>query len=230
MNNEEDDWTFLYESDGINKYLDELWSFNVLYFTNQDPEPRVLKMANPLQLKYLLDERFPIGERTTINLANHRRDILCPYFHIVLHQVGSCKEVDYNYKLQTFLRRAGISNIPLRCRAALIVGLMQKDMVDSAVDVPIEYHMTSPVPVDMVGPIDITSAMSSVHSSDMDKLCGVEGMLVPFTFPQDCHWCVLKYLRHPCAEMILDHRRKMLAWIAHWDAHFDDLVSRVFQW
>lgn len=225
------DWTLLYESDGINRIVNELYSFKVLYFSHEEDQPRVLKMADPLQFKYVVDERFPAGERTTMDVANTRNDPFCPYFHIVLGGVSSDpREVGINYQLQSFLRRIGVSNVPIRCKNALVAAMMNKDGLDSSVDIPKEYHLTSVRPSDWSGPIDITCAFSAIHSRHMKKLCNAQGGCRLDMLPEDVHWKVIRYLRHPCAQMILDYHRDLSEWVSYWDYHFAGVMSRFTLW
>ena len=78
------DWTFLYEPDGINKFLDDLFSFNLVIMRNGDHDPVVLKMMDPLQIAYVIDDYFDGGDKTEMVVANGKPDSLCPFFKFIM--------------------------------------------------------------------------------------------------------------------------------------------------
>lgn len=212
------DWTFLYEPDGINKFLDDLFSFNLVIMRNGDHDPVVLKMMDPLQIAYVIDDYFDGGDKTEMVVANGKPDSLCPFFKFIMKDYSLTHPT--NYKLETFFRRTGILGVHARCSVAIVVGMMSDKSSNSCVDVPMEYHYISCRPLGFMAPLEMTVHQSVMRKRCLDKINGIQGMSLPIALPRDVHWNILKFLRHPCAEMIIQHKNKLLAWCAHWDHHF----------
>lgn len=209
---------FLNEPDGINKFLDDLFSFNIVILRNSDHDPIVLKLMDPLQIKFVIDDYFQSGVKTELIVENGKKDILCPYFKFIMKDYSTTHPV--NYKLETFFRQTGILGVHARCSTAIIVGMMSDSHGKSCVDVPMEYHYLSCRPLGFMAPLDMSLTGSIARKRCLDKINGISGMSLPYCLPAEVHWNILKYLRHPCAELILDHKQKLLAWCAHWDHHF----------
>ena len=223
------DWSFLYEPDGINKMVDDLFSFRILLLRNEDEDVCVLKIMNQLQLSYILKEHL-LEEDDIIQMIikNGRNDISCPYFKFVFKLYGESQPI--NYKLESFFRATGIFGIHARCKVALVIGLMNDQLSESCVDVPLEYYYTSVKPVSFLDGIDTTQNPNIGRNKCLDKLQGITGMSLPVPLPKEVHWTIFKYLRHPCAQLILDHFNQVRAWAIYWDSHFVDMIFRAATW
>lgn len=216
------DWTFLYEPDGINKFVDNLFAFNIVLMRNSDHDPIVLKLMDPLQISFVIDDYLQGGDKTEMIVANGKDDPLCPFFKFIMRDYSLTNPV--NYKLETFFRKTGILGIHSRCSTAIVIGLMSDGKSDSCVDVPMEYHYISCRPLGYMAPLEMTTHQSVMRNRCLDKLKGIRGMSLPVQLPESVHWNIIKYLRHPCAEMILQNKAKFRKWCAYWDHHFDSVI------
>jgi len=220
------DWSFLYEPDGINKFVDDLFAFDVLLLHNKDENPRILKMMDPLQLSYLVREHFSSSEEVVqMVVRNGKDDEMCPYFKVILGHYSESSPT--NYKFECFLRASKINGIHARCQGALVIGMMNSELSGSCVSVPDEYFYTSVRPIGFLGPIDMTSRCSiprKSHLSSINEVVGgVPGACLFNAIPVDLHWNIIKYLRHPCAEIIYHYNKSLET---YWDRHFQCLCSR----
>lgn len=229
MEEDDFDWTFLNDDGAVERYVNDLFAFRVLLLRNEDVDVQVVKLMDKLCLAYMIDEHF-IGRKNTVEMvvANEKDDILCPYFKIIMNNYLETEPV--NYKLETFFRTTGVLGIHARCSVALVVGLMSNVNPDSMVDVPIEYYYTCARPLEITGPVDMFSHQSIMRKRCLDKLMDVPGMPLPAVLPSSVHWHIFKYLRHPCAQLILDHRQQMLTWLYYWDIHFNMLFDSLPTW
>lgn len=210
------DWSFLDRHDGISTFVESLTSFQVLIFSNADVDMRVVELQSYDQIKALIESNFPttIGI-TTMTVKNESGDEFCQYFKMFL--IDYSPKTVINYKLQTFMRSTGIVGIHSRCTAAVIVGLIGNDIDALPVEIPIQYRS---IQLDY---IDRSSGHYNILS--MDSLCGNQGLSIPSIVPVDVHWNIMKYLRHPCADIISAHRDRVFSWIMYWDNHFSNVFA-----
>lgn len=210
------DWSFLDTDNGISTFVEALTSFQVLIFSNDDVDMRVVELQSYDQVKLLIDSNFRTTTGiTTMTVKNESGDEFCRYFKMFL--VDYSPKTVINYKLQTFMRSAGIVGIHSRCTAAVIVGLIDNDIDALPVEIPIQYRS---IQLDY-----IDRSPAHFNMSSMDSLCGNQGLCIPSVVPVDVHWNIMKYLRHPCADIISTHRDRVFSWIMYWDTHFSNVFT-----
>jgi hypothetical protein len=223
------DLSFLEKPGALEEFVDDLFAFHCLMMRNEDESMIVIKMLTPDQLIADMSSLMEPGAETVdIVVPNGKTDPLCPFFKVVMNGYSNIGPL--NYKLETFFRATGILGVHARCRMALVVGMMNKDYSNSLVDIPEEYHTLPVRPIDMYGPIDLYSHQSVMRNRCLEHLMNIPGMELPAELPPPIHWNIMKYLRHPCAEMILTHRERMLVWLSYWDHHFDVLFNSPSAW
>lgn len=203
------------EAGGIDPFVDKLFRFNVLFFSNDLPDMRVIELVYPEEIMGVIADHFPPGSnQTQLMLKNGRNDYLCPYFKMLA--VNYSERSVTNYKLQTFMQRTGILGVHSKCDQAIIIGFSRGDESGSPMDIPIQYRW---IPVDMIEPVSVETLLEN-RPQTHERLMSIPGLSLPCFVPDDIHWNIMKYLRHPCAQLIKDHRDRLLSWLAYWDDHF----------
>lgn len=217
--NEEDyfDWSFLDSDKSLLPFIENLSSFQVLVFANTDVDMRVLELQSYDQIREFMKDNFPMYYTgiTTMTVKNESGDEYCPYFRMFL--VDYSPKTVINYKLQTFMRSTGIVGIHSRCTAAVVVGLLGNDIDALPVEIPVQYRSIKLDYIDRVA--------SPTNMTNMESLCGNQGLCIPSILPLELHWNIMKYLRHPCADMISAHRDRLMSWLMYWDNHFSNVFA-----
>lgn len=223
------DWSFLDESqEGIDKFVGNLFSFHVLLFKNDDFDMRVIELTDAFEVEQCIKDNFTSTNTTQLILANGTSRNDCPFFRVVM-QDYSPKNV-INYKLETFFRSTGILGVHARCSIALVVGLCANDPAAAMIGIPSAYRVCPIKNLELLSPIDLTCTQSEVRKVALDRLMSIPGMSLPVVLPREVHFKIFGYLRHPCAQLILDHRRQLLQWINYWDEHFACVVRSFGSW
>ena len=223
------DFSFLEEEDGIRKFVDDLYSFHVLIMKNEDKDMVAVRVMSPEELSLRLNDFFGSGVETVqMIVKNGKEDPLCPFFMMIMSDYKDTFPI--NFKLETFFRTTGILGIHARCSKAIVTGLMSQEHTNSMIDIPVEYHCLSIPSPSLRGTIDLYSHHSTSRNKCLEKLMDVPGMPLIPSLPYCLHWNIFKYLRHPCAVMIQEHRQRMLFWMAYWDNHFELVFNRVPSW
>jgi hypothetical protein len=226
---EEFDFSFFTQEDGIKKFVDDLYAFHVLVMRNEDKTMKVVQVMCAADLLVRMNEFFTTGEQIVqMTIVNEKQDPFCPYFTLYMSGYDVTKPI--NFKLETFFRVTGTLGIHARCQKALVMGMMSQVHTNSMIDIPQEYHLLPSRPTSLHGVIDLYPYQSIARNRCLDKLMNVPGMELPLAVPSSLHWNIFKFLRHPCAQMILDHRQRMLMWMSYWDRHFDIIFHSVSAW
>ena len=221
------DLSFLDDVDKMASFVESLFSCHVLLFKNEDFDMRVLELQSEMEVQAALNVHLQ-SPTTQMIIANGTNDKSCPFFRVVMQDYGV--KTPINYKLETFFRASGILGIHARCNAAMVIGLTTNDSSSSMISVPAVYRTCPIVPIDMMSPIDLTWTQSEIKKNEISRLMSIPGMSLPVQLPQELHFNIFKYLRHPCAEIILQHKKQMLQWIAYWDRHFAIRIRSFGTW
>lgn len=207
--------------------IDNLSTFHAIFLSNSDVDMRVLELTDGIDIMNVIASEFSRPhDITQVILPNGNLDEQCPYFRIIM-QDYSMKTV-VNYKLETFMRAAGILGIHARCTMALVVGLASNGMTSPMIDIPSSYRLCHIEPLDMMAPIDMTCMSTEISRvSSATKLMDIPGMPLPYDIPIDVHWHIFKYLRHPCAVIIQTEFDFWTRFISYWDMRFQLLFGQL---
>lgn len=207
--------------------IDKLSTFHAIFLSNSDVDMRVLELTDGTDIMNVIASEFSRPhDITQVILPNGNLDEQCPYFRIIM-QDYSMKTV-VNYKLETFMRAAGILGIHARCTMALVVGLVSNGMTSPMIDIPSSYRLCHIEPLDVMAPIDMTCMSTEISRvSSATKLMDIPGMPLPYDIPIDVHWHIFKYLRHPCAAIIQSEFDFWTRFISYWDLRFQLLFGQL---
>lgn len=136
------------------------------------------------------------------NIDDEHCKLMCPYLRFFLFNIGP--KVPINYKLENIFKRSNAKFSPSRCEKALIFGLFSRSAPNKFANVPFEFQsfITSREPSDAIqNPLNITGIFKQL--------------------PIDLHWNILKYMIHPCAEMMKKYWNDFDQW---WYMRFMDLI------
>jgi hypothetical protein len=214
------------DHDAIDKFVDSLVAFHVLFFKNDDLDMRVLELQDWEVLNNTMRVLFTdVNTATHMLVSNGLNDDRCPYFRIIMQDYSMRTPV--NYKLETFLRQSGILGVHARCSVAMVIGLMGNSLEAPMVDIPASYRC---IPITGVDMIDLTGRDSDMREFEGKRLMGIQGMELPCDLPIEIQSHILQYLRSPCAELIHAHVDQVQAWVAYWHRHFAYLVLSPGTW
>lgn len=184
--------------------------------TNQDPDIRDIEASTPEEMDRIIQSMFP-NPYDTIQMVvpnGHDSHYMCGYFRLVLSGYGQRSPV--NYKFETFMRAAKITSVFPRCAAAFVVGL--EPVGNVPLSVPTVFRLTSVEQLQFMGDLDMTCMQSMAGRDTSEKIEAlVGGLPMPVCLPQEIHWHILKYLRHPCAELIKQETDRLTTF---WSLHF----------
>lgn len=204
------DWEFPEDQDN---FVGSLSSFNMLVFSNSCPDVRVIPVPTSSELLGCINNLFPDNSTLTqMVVPNPEKGTSCTHFMVMADRCNIKSPT--NFRLETFLKGVGIHNLQARCLDAVVVG-MCGNIGDNYVNVPHKYLLMYPDGVDPLGP-------RTVVSSDVTRICGIEGMSVPRYLPNEIQWHILKYLKHPCADIISSEMKRVNE---YWDCHFGCLFT-----
>lgn len=207
--------------------IDKLSTFHAIFLSNSDVDMRVLELKDGTDIMNVVASEFSKPNNITqVILPNGNLDEQCPYFRIIMQDYNISSVV--NYKLETFMRAAGILGIHARCTIALVVGLASNGMTSPMIDIPSSYRLCHIEPLNIMAPIDMTCMSTEVSRvQGSTKLMDIPGMRLPYYIPQDLHWHIFKYLRHPCAVIIQSEFDFWTRFMAYWDMRFQQLFGQL---
>ena len=218
--------SFLDDDHHLLSYVNSLFSFYVLVFKNDDLDMRVIEISEASKLGHVMESVFDNLDSTTqVVMSNGRRDGRCPYFRVVMEKYGP--KTSINYKLETFLRRAGVIGVSARCETALVIGMADNDLDSVMVSIPFDYHT---IPIACVDMIDMTGTSEAFKKQTGERLMGIPGMLMPYYLPRELHFKILQFVRHQEADAIEDHTKMLEDIFAYWDLHFASVVHSLGSW
>lgn len=208
------DLSFLDDFDtSIDAFAERLFHVRVIICDNNDPDIRVLELDGEHGVADYINKHFDSSVNVTqLIVPNGKPDDhdfdMCTHFRIICAEYHSKSPT--NYKLEHFLKSAGITGVGTRCRMAMIVAMMGS--TDSRhMSVPMKYTSLSIQDLSMFSPIE-------VYGGDVQELCNIPGMVLPKYLPDELHWNIMKYLRHPCAQLIKNEMERINE---YWKMHFE---------
>ena len=180
-------------------------AFEIITFENIEPDVRVITIANESDLERFIISYLGLNPISLIvaNLDPVTRPF-CPYLRILTSEVSP----DYpeNHKLQTFLSKIRSTSLFPRCRRAVAVGLAScVGSGGQCLPMPTAFYITS-VPVielGINGEIDM-SCLVPVGPFQGHELKDIQGVLLPCHLPISCQDLILRFLREPTAQLIVD--------------------------
>lgn len=191
--------------------VESLSSFNILLFSNLDPDVRSMLVSDASDLQNCISVIFPDSKNVSqMILPNPDKSGSCTHFMVMADQFHIKSPT--NFRLETFLKGVGLHSVQARCLRALVVG-MCGGIGENYVTIPESYLLLPPKVYDPLSPIE-------VYSSDVNQICGIPGMCLPYSLPDELQWRILRYMRHPCAEMISSEMKRIND---YWDFHFSSL-------
>lgn len=170
------DWSFLFEPHGIDKFVEDLFAFDVIVFESSQRLPRVIRMN---------EQTMSVNGETELFIANGRDDESSPWFRIVFKRYSESNAV--NKSLEAFFMASGILGVHARCDSATVMAMMDKDVPDSYVDVPALYYQHA---------VPSAEVVSIPRDETLARLESIPGELV---------WRILHFLRHPTAQLIFQY-------------------------
>lgn len=217
MLQEDIDLSFLDEdTSAIISFVDNMFKLNGIYMRNDEPDVRDVEASSPEEMDRIIQTMFP-NPHDTIQMVvpnGHDSHYMCGYFRLVLSGYGHRSPV--NYKFETFMRSAQITSVFPRCTAAFVIGL--EPVGNVPISVPTVFRLTSIEQLQFMGDLDMTCMQSIAGQDTSEKLEAlVGGLPMPSCLPEELHWHIFKYLRHPCAELIKRESDRM---VTFWDLHF----------
>lgn len=189
----EDSWDWDKVLSNIDGFVDDLTSYNVLVFQNSDPDIRVVQVPNATPVGKIIQDWFPVDPIQTI-VNNHDEDTkwMVPYFRIVMRDFGGDSTI--NFKLQTFYRKIGLQGFNPRCSMAMVIGLHALHLLESPMDMPSSFCMTS------IDPLEFS--FSNISEPPATTLAGVSGIVLPYYLPWEVQVNILKFCKSPTAMII----------------------------
>lgn len=215
------DFSFLDHDDELDKFVNSLFSVFVVVFDNDNPDIAVHEVKSNHALTTLVCEVFPEADSTIqMIIPNpHSTSDRCPYFRIIMDKYNTKSAV--NYKLETFLKTAGITNVSSRCTTALVNGLDPIGCVP--ISIPSMFRITSIEQLCFIGDLDMTCLQSACVKKHVGcrNLMDIPGIPIPDILPRELDNLIFSYLRHPVAECFKDYHDTISD---HWTRHFNLLV------
>jgi hypothetical protein len=168
----------------IDEFVDGLTSVNIFLMSNEDPDIRVLNVLDESHLKIFIGDCFGDGDGVIqMIIENGNKDHEeCTHFRLFLQGYGPKNPI--NYKLETFLRMIKVKGIASRCDKAVVVGL--DGPMGNMVNIPHELA---------IGFVPDVGTMVAVEVFDCLGEC-LSGTMI---------WEIMRYLRHPVADIMIDH-------------------------
>ena len=185
----------------IDELVQELSSIHTLFMCNDDVDVRVITVNTQQELETRISELFPEG-RDTMQIVvhnGHESRFVCGYFRLILSGYGT--KTPINYKFETFMRAANVTNIMARCKAAMVIGLEPVENVP--LSVPAYFRLTSLEALAFMGDLDFACLQTIRGARSSEDIIDIVGNVpLPSVLPDEIHWQIFKYLRHPCATLI----------------------------
>jgi len=170
------DLSFLFEPNGIEDFVEDLFAFNVIVFESEDPLPKIVRLnCHSIGLDDVVD----------MVVSNGKEDESAPWFRLIMRKYTETNTI--NRGLESFFLATGILGVHARCDYAIVMAMMNKDFPDSCVDVPSYYYkQDAPIsPVDTLTRVEITNRLESI--------------------PGECQRLIFRFLQHPVACILQQH-------------------------
>lgn len=183
------DWSFLFEPNGVEDFVEDLFAFDVIVFETSRRLPRVVRLK---------DTPVNLNGDVELVVANGRDDESAPWFRVIFKNYSETNPV--NKSLEQFFIATGILGVHARCDSATVMAMMDKRVPDSYVDVPEIYYQHA-----------VPAAENLILSRDeaLQRLDSIPGELV---------WYIFRYLRHPTASVMHHHwTRQSTYWNHHFE-------------
>lgn len=213
----------------VDEFANSLFKFRAILLRNEDVDMRVIELIDNEDVQQTIKKEFNKPcEVTQVILPNGSLDDQCPYFRIILQDYSMGTPV--NYKLETFMRSAGILGIHARCTVAMVIGLSGNGMTAPMIDVPSSYRLCHIQPIEMLSPIDMTWATSGSNTRQQGSSTDIPGIVLPYLLPKELEWHILQYLRSPSAEIIQEQITYWNDFTSYWDARIEILLTSFTAW
>ena len=193
--------------DETEMFVDAMFSFNVLVFTNNNPDVRVVELMSDVELWQFLETEMPGQPYIQSIIANNDQftKARVPYFRVV--QTGVNDRAANNFKLARFYQKIGLSFMSAKCSKAVIVGLASMDTTSSPISLPSCFTTTSCELSDFLADeIDLACLKPCGPELKTNRsataLLKIAGMAIPYYVPEDVQWKILSFLEEPTAVLI----------------------------
>jgi hypothetical protein len=186
---------------------EDLFSFTAILICNDEPDIQCMEYFSDTELAMFIQSEFDSDAIQTIVKNNHEDSkALCPYFRIVMEKYSV--EAPINFKLHSMFIKMGIQSISPRCVKALVAGLTSFTHLESPINVPYCFMSTNLDPLDFVlerEELDLVCLKPCAEKLNPEStdLCDIAGMTLPYRLPWEVQVNILRYLRHPVADMVL---------------------------
>ena len=183
--------------------VSQLFDFDIVAFSNDDPDIRVVTIRNDLELEaFVLDYIGANPMQTICYNRDPETTSMCPYVRILTSEIET--DMASNFKLQSFLSRLKVSCIVPNCKRAVAIGLTSPSNPTSfPLTMPTHFYQTS-VPVlelGINGVLDV-ACLTPLGAFSGQRLCDIPGVVLPVYLPPHVQSLILSFCREPTAEVI----------------------------
>lgn len=221
----EPEFDYNYAIEHVAKFVDGLFSFNVLMLENCQPDIQVIEVGSDKALLELIHKEFGVSAvQSILPNMDESTKIFCPYFRVITSDFG---QAPINFKLQTFLNKIKLKAMNARCSKALVVGLSTMDAGSNAtLSVPYDFCTTT---IDNIGffekQLDFTclKPCAPLMREPGTTLCDIAGVSLPYHVPWEIQCKILSYMRSPTADLI---HSKLDELCLDWDSHLFRMWSQ----
>jgi hypothetical protein len=200
-----DDFDIEYAINSTEDFIDDLFSFNVVIISNQEPDIQVIELTYDAEVGPLLEQE--LGEnyiQTIVNNMNPSTNKRCPFFRVCMRDFGD--ETPINFKLKSFYHKIGMSSMNPRCSKAVIIGLATLTSLDSAISMPSHFcsTMIDNIDLDLREEYDMSClnlCAEHLHPPG-SALSDIAGLRMPYHLPREVQHHILRYCSNPTADII----------------------------
>lgn len=203
--------------DETSRFMDSLFTFNVLVMDNNEPDIRVVDgLGSDVELWDLVNRELGSGYvQTIVTNNNSNTSARCPFFRVF--QSGVTASAPTNFKLQSFYKKIEIPSMSMRCTKAIVVALTSMVSLDSPVSFPSCFMTTTMAPSDFMDDIeevDIACLKPCGEHLKLDRsataLMDIAGVQIPFFVPWDVQCKIMSFMQSREASMIEDAKNNIM--------------------
>lgn len=186
-------------------FIDDLYSFNVVIVSNQEPDIQVIELTYDAEVWPLLQQELgPNYIQTIVNNMNTSTNKRCPFFRVCMKDFGD--ETPINFKLKSFYHKIGMSSLNPRCSKAVIIGLATLTSLDAAINMPSHFCSTiiDSIDLDLRDEFDMSClnlCAEKLHPPG-STLYDIAGLTMPYHLPREVQHHILQYCSSPTADII----------------------------
>lgn len=198
------DWDAILED--TDAFVNKIMTYNILYFDNNEPDVRVIEIANDVEVDMLIQQTFSSDVfQTIVNNRDEESKSACGFFRVVMENFDGGSTI--NFKLRAFFDKIGIPAMNARCTKAIVIGLHALHMLNSPMLIPTSFCTTTIEPIEMWVGNELDMACLQTCGDkicDGATLCEIAGMEIPYYLPPEVQFKILQYCCRPDAQLIKD--------------------------